>query len=486
MLDDPTFRQAQEAGAAEAARPRRRFRLGLAGRVVILISAFVMIAEVAVYVPSIANFRNNWLKDRVSSAYTAALVFQAAPREVPETLASAVLGSVGAKTIVLKYADTRRLLAASDMPPRIDEMYDLRTASPWDAIIASYRALTAQPGRMLRVVADAPMGGEFMEITLDETPLREAMFAFSARILGVSLIISLFVATLAALAIHQMVLRPVRRLTSSIIGFGADPEDASRMIQPSGSNHEIGIAEDALAVMQNALLRELNQKKHLAALGLAVAKINHDLRNMLSSAQLLSDRLGDLSDPLAKRVAPKLVGTLDRAIAFCQSTLAYGRAVERQPKPVSMSLRMVVTDAGETVLPGPGSAVQIVNRVPRDLEISADSEQMFRVFLNLLRNAVEALENAGPQPGRDPVVSIDARMDRDFVIIDVADSGPGVPESVKAHLFEAFHGSGRPGGTGLGLSIAADLVRAHGGSIELVPDIEAGATFRVMLPRRDR
>ncbi len=73
--------------------------------------------------------------------------------------------------------------------------------------------------------------------------------------------------------------------------------------------------------MEQTLVDELRTKKNLAALGLAVAKINHDLRNMLSAAQLLTDRLVDVRDPLTQRLAPKLVSTLDRGIRFCQAIL---------------------------------------------------------------------------------------------------------------------------------------------------------------------
>jgi signal transduction histidine kinase len=271
-------------------------RFGLGGRLVALVIIFVMLSEVAVYVPSIANFRNSWLRDRLSAASTAALVFEASPIEmVPPNLAAAILDSVGAKTIVLKMSDNRRLLAASDMPPRIDESFDLRAPSPWTSIAAAFRSLAANDGRILQVVGDAPMGAQFMEITLDETPLRRAMFTYSTNILLLSLVISGVVAALALLALHLMVLRPVRRLTSSITAFGAEPENATLIIEPSGRAHEIGVAEDALALMQRSLVRELSQAKHLAALGLAVAKINHDLRNILASAQLLSDRMAELS-----------------------------------------------------------------------------------------------------------------------------------------------------------------------------------------------
>ncbi len=477
--------QNDPAGVGSAPMSKKDSRFGLASRILILTIVFVMVAEVAVYVPSIANFRNNWLRDRLNSAYIAALVLEAAPADmVPEELTRTLLQNVGATTIVLKMRDTRRLLAMSDMPPQIDERVDLRDPSAWSSISGAFESLGARNGRILNAVGAAPMGGDFIEITIDETPLRMAMFDYSINILKLSLIISLFVATLAMISIHLMVLRPVRRLTSSLMQFGADPEDASRIIKPSGRTHEIGRAEVALADMQTTLVSELNQKKHLAALGLAVAKINHDLRNMLSSAQLLSDRLAELSDPVARRLAPKLVGTLDRAIAFCQSTLAYGRAAERPPQLARVSLRTIAMDAAENVAPSELRKVEIEIRVPEGLRIVADAEHLFRVLTNLCRNAVQALESAGPQPGLPPRVTISARALAEAIVIDVSDTGPGVPDHARERLFRAFQGSTRMGGSGLGLAIAADLVRAHGGTIELLPPEPnpGGATFRVTMP----
>ena len=466
----------------------RRLRFGLAHRLLVLLLLFIMLAEVAVYIPTIANFRNAWLRDRLAAASTAALVFEAAPAgSVPDELEAAILRSVGARTIVLTTSDKRRLLAASHMPHHIDESFDLRDPSNWGSIVAAYHTLTASGNRVLNLVGEAPLGADQIEITLDEAPLRRDMWRHSANVLLLSLLSSSFVALLAALAIHLMVLHPVRRLTTSITAFGRNPEGAGRVIEPSGRSDEIGIAEDALAIMQQDLLRELTRKKRLAALGLAVAKINHDMRNMLASAQLLSDRLADLSDPVVARIAPKLVATLDRAISFCQSTLVYGRAVERAPRQGKLALHALVTDVVETIAPlAPG--IEIDNSVPRDFEVYADAEQLFRALLNLVRNGADALAGAGATPGAEPLVRIRARKEGGLTVIEVCDNGPGVPPQARATLFQAFAGSSRPGGTGLGLSIAADIVHAHGGEITLVPLAAdrglGGATFRIALPQR--
>jgi signal transduction histidine kinase len=468
-----------------AGRRRGQRGLGLAARVLVLITSFVMLGATMIYIPAMASFRDNWLRNRLSAAYTAALVLEAAPKAmVPETLSRQLLDSVGARIIVLSAHGTKRILAAGELPHHVDEVYDLREPSLPESLAGAIRALVAPPGRVLTAVGEAPMAGETIAITLDEAPLRHGMHLYSKRILLYTFVMSAVVASLAAVALNLMILRPVRRLTRSLIGFGEDPANVQQIIVPSGHLHEIGQAEAALAAMQGALSRELNQKSHLAALGLAVAKINHDMRNMLAAAQLLSDRLGSVTDPLAQRLAPKLVATLDRAIKFCQATLAYGRVVDEQPILRRFVLAPVIDDIIETVVLDGNATVTVENACAPDLEIFADPEQIFRVLMNLIRNGVEALEQIGTSGVEPPKVIVSARAEAGAYVIDVRDNGPGVAPATRDKLFTAFFSTSRAGGSGLGLVIAADLVRAHGGSIELVDHGDCGgAHFQVNIPR---
>jgi signal transduction histidine kinase len=470
-------------GPAAADKPSRtRPHLGLSGKLLVLTLLFVMIAEVLIYVPSVANFRLNWLNDRLSAAYTAALVFETAPDGmVSDTVARQILESIRARAVAVKMGQQRRLLASSEVPPTISHVIDMRDM-PWHrAIFDAFETLICVDSDVMRVVGPAPMG-EFVEIVLDEAPLRKAMVEFSIRILLLSLLISAITAALVYLALHVLLVRPMRRMTANMVAFRADPENPGRIIAASDRLDEIGTAERELAAMQLNIATMLQQKNHLAALGLAVSKINHDLRNLLSSAQLFSERLAKISDPHVQRFAPKLMRSLERAIAFCQSTLSYGRVQEPPPDRRSIAFEPLVEDVRETLGLDPGGApVRWISAVERGLVVDADPDQLFRILLNLVRNALQALESRDARdPGRDQI-RITGRREGAVAVIEVSDTGPGLSDRARAHLFEAFQGSTRTGSVGLGLAIVAELVRAHGGDIRLVEGT-IGATFRVSIP----
>lgn len=458
--------------------------LGLSGKLLGLTAAFVMLAEVLIYVPSIANFRLNYIDDQLNRARTAALALDAAPEgAVAEPLARRLLKSIGAQALALKTGDARRLLAVSDVPAEVAVSVDRREAGGLTSIVAAFDTLLNGHKRLARIVDEAPNQGDFIEIVVDETRLRKAMIAFSANVLLLSLLISLFSAAMIYVALDRIIVRPVRRLTASMVDFAAAPDDASRIVTASGRGDEIGVAEVELERMQNEIHGQLQQKSRLAALGLAVSKINHDLRNILASAQLMSDRLGTVDDPTTRKLAPKLIATLDRAIAFCQSTLSYGRAQEHPPARRTVAFAEVVEDVRAGLGLWPDARVGFQAAVERGLAVDADPDQLFRVLLNLGRNAVQAFEQRGePDPERDQI-RISGRREGAVVVIEVSDTGPGLPRKAREHMFEPFQGSTRTGGSGLGLAIAAELVRAHGGSISLVEGT-IGATFRITVPDR--
>jgi len=489
MSREPEKQQFQNATEEVSAPQSKRVagQLGLSGKLLMLTVLFVMIAEVLIFLPSVANFRVNWLMERLAAAQIASLAAEAAPGgELPSMLKDELLKSAMVRAVALKRGDERRLILQTQMPSAIDGHYDLRKSSPISLIMDALAVYGRDKDRIIRVIGQPGFGaGEFIEIVISEAPLKSAMVKFGLNILVLSIIISMITAALVYLALNWLLVRPMMNITRSIVRFSENPEDINRIIEPTGRTDELGIAEKELATMQADLAQLLKQKNHLAALGLAVSKINHDLRNMLANAQLISDRFGTVQEPVVQRFAPKLIKSLDRAIALCTDTLKYGRTNEGAPERTRFALAPLLDDIAEGLgLPRNGGAMPVgwTVKLDPDLNVSADRDQLFRILSNICRNSVEVM-NAIPQPGNEVCVTSwdEQRELASQTIIEISDTGPGVPERAKAHLFEAFQGSARAGGTGLGLAIAAELIRAHGGEIELM-DSERGARFRLTLP----
>lgn len=459
-------------------------KLGLSGKLLLLTIPLVLLAQILIYVPSIANFRINRLNDRLAAANTAALVLDAAPLGmVPESLSRQILSSIGARAVAIKWGQQRRLLASADLPSQIDHDIDMREITVWSAMVDAFELMFERGNQTMRIIGEAPGGAQFIEVVVDELPLRQAMYRFSRNLLWVSLGLAILSAGLVYLALHYLFVRPMRRLTANMVAFHENPESPARIIVPSSRADEIGVAEREFADMQRDLVSMLHQKSRLAALGLAVSKINHDLRNLLASSQLLSDQLASVPDPRVQRFAPKLMRSLERAIAFCQSTLSYGRAQEAPPDRRMMAVEQVVAEVRESAGLATDDAIGWVSAIERGLMIDADPDHLFRILLNLVRNAAQALEGQTGDDIAPSQIRITGRREGAVAILEVSDTGPGVPQKAKDHLFEAFQGSSRPGGSGLGLAIAAELVRAHDGDIALVEGT-IGATFRITLPDR--
>ena len=499
-MTEDSHRPDPSHSSQDAEKPRLR-GLGLSGKLLLLTILFVMISEVLIYAPSMANFRVTWLEDRLGQARLAARVFDAAPEaNVSPDLQEHLLDDIGAFTLAVRRGSTRQLLAASEMPDMVVITVDLRQVGAMPAIVDAFTLLvTNDPGPMRLIGAlgglEEPNGGasppaetgglgDFIEIVLDQKPLRDAMLTYSLNILTLSIIISIITAGLVYLSLTWLLVRPMRRFTRAMVDFRSNPEDSRRIISPTDRGDEIGIAERELQTMQQDLSGMLAQKTRLAALGLAVSKISHDLRNMLSAAQLIGDRVGEIDDPAVQRFAPKLVGTLDRAIGFCADTLRYGRAQEPAPRRRDVDLGKLVDDLRDTLLPsGVDGAPRIAfhNGIAPDLTVNADPDHLFRVLINLCRNAVQALEGRGLTAPEADWIALWADHDADETRILLADGGPGVPEKARATLFQPFGDTTRIGGSGLGLAIAAELVRAHGGRIRL---LDAPETAAALTPER--
>ncbi|WP_293553295.1 HAMP domain-containing sensor histidine kinase [Parvibaculum sp.] len=481
-----------EAQLRDAAPLRSRFgnplRRSLSRRLLVLTVLFVMLSEVLIFVPSIANFRKTWLEQHIGAAQIAALALEATPDNmVSPSLQQELLENAQVYAVSLHRNDAHKLMLSEKMPPRVDAVYDLRHAMVPTLLMDAFDTLSAGDGRVIEVMGVPRFGaGDDIEIIIDETPLRRAMIEYGINIFWLSAIISIVTASLIFFVLHVVIVRPMRRITENMVAFRRNPEDARRVIAPSSRADEIGVAERELGAMQHRIRATLNERARLAALGAAVSRINHDLRNILANAQLLSDRIGAVDDPTVRHLAPRLFASIDRAIDLCTRTLRFGSADEEPPRRSRFDLRGLVDEVHEMAGLGEDAKIAWRNEVGEGFMIEADRDHLFRILLNLGRNAVQAIQGEGGGAGDNKgEIRIAAKRAGDHIHIDVEDTGPGLPEKARAHLFEAFSGGARAGGTGLGLAIADELARGHGGHIELASTGPGGTRFRICIPAED-
>ncbi|CUK04941.1 Sensor protein ZraS [Shimia thalassica] len=452
----------------------------LSGRFLVLTIIFVMLAEILIFVPSVARFREDYLLSRLERAQIASLTLLADDM-IDEDLEQELLRTAEVYNVALRRDEMRQLMLSSPMPHAIEATFDLRDAGPMELISDAMARLFDSQDRVIRVIgAPVKEAGLLIEITLGTKALRSAMIDYGLNILWLSAVISVITAFFLFLAVRGFLVKPIKGVVRYMQSYAAAPEDARRIIQPSAGVVELREAEEALQSLQMELTASLKQKERLAQLGGAVAKVSHDLRNILTSAQLFTDRIEMSEDPLVRRLAPKLVNSITRAVHLCESTLAFGKAEEPAPKLCHVPLIEIVSDVVDSERLAVGEFdLSFSEDVPAGLMVRADPEQLYRVIANLVRNARQAIMATGI-PGE---ISVAAREEDDAWFINITDTGPGLPPKAQEYLFTPFQGGARKGGSGLGLAISSELMRGHGGTLVLARTDDAGTVFEICLPK---
>ena len=279
----------------------------------------------------------------------------------------------------------------------------------------------------------------------------------------------------------------MQMITRSMERFRQNPKDGRFIIETSSRGDEVGRTERELFEMQRDLQAALHQRARLAELGEAVSKVNHDLKNILTSAQLVSDQLALIEDPKVQRLGTKLFSAIDRAVDLCTDTLKYGKAEEAPPQFSRVRVRDVVGDV-VTLLSVSAATVpsanvpDIRNEVDDDIVVDADPDKLYRALMNVVRNARDAHLVSGGRRGEVPFVRIRTEEEGGRLHILVEDNGPGIPERARADLFKPFSGSATSGGSGLGLAIARELAEVQGGLLQLISTGDEGTVFQICLP----
>jgi len=470
----------------------------LSTKLLLLTILFVLLAELLVMIPSISNQRLEWFEARIEAAYLVSLALEGPRGGMPEQdVTRQLFYTANIVGVTINEDHMRKLILApqfdADNPPAMHRV-DLDEQMATTAIAEAWGTLLSKGDKLIQVTG-APRFAPDREVNIvvSQQALRGDLRRYARNILVLSLIISVLTAALVFWSLNRMIVKPVKELTQNIMSFQANPDQAERILSPSGRSDELGAAEKSLAEMERSIHGLLKQRRRLAALGAGISKISHDLRNILASAQLMSDRLARSDDPRVRKLSPRLISALDRAIALSRDTLAFGRMEPSALKRAPVNLRDLVDEVFDDTA---AIGVSSDNLTPEDLTVFADRTQLYRSLFNLARNAVEAMSPAGDgaavngedAAGADPAaldygaIAIAARRGPAGVEIDVSDTGPGIPEHAMAELFEPFKGSQKPGGSGLGVAIAAEIVRAHDGELTLVRSGADGTVFRITLP----
>lgn len=460
------------------------FAESLAGRLLALTVAAVLVGELIVFAPALTNFHQQWLQERMNLAQVAALALEVQPDlEIAQSLEDELLVNAGVLRAALQREGERVLLLESPNAAPNDPLivYDYTTrTSPVRHMLWAMESFLAPDGRVLRVLSRPRFeSGEFIEIVLEERQLKRAMEGFARQFIWASMWILIAAGALIYFALTVAFVGPMLDLTRAIERFRDKPEDVSIAFPRSSRADEIGRAQRAAADMAEQVRNALRQNERLAALGAAVARIGHDLRNMLSTAQLVAERLSKSEDPEVKRLLPRLERTINRAAGLASSTLKYGRADEKPPELERLDVANECADAADDALGG-FEGIAYRPDIEPGLTCIADAEYLHRILTNLMRNSAHAMvtQARAEKPLTVRAVQVEGRCE-----IEVIDRGPGVRENLRERLFEPFVSAApEAGGSGLGLAIARELTRAMGGELELTRTGAEGTTFRITLP----
>lgn len=363
-----------------------------------------------------------------------------------------------------------------DVDPRA-VLEDVRTQSQ---IVQLFRTLDAES---VAAIEDLQLQVQAAQRRTERLTLA---FTLLVSVLGVVAAVGVF-----------LTLRPLRRLTEGVRRLGRG--DWGQRIGPSGPGREDEVSQLAREFnnMAEALQereRRLLRGERLAAAGQLAAQITHEIRNPLSSvalnAELLEDELAEAS-PEARELLSKISREVDRLTAVTEDYLSFARRPKPHRSPIDLGeeLRDLLDFmAQELEMAG----IEVERRIPEGpVPVLGDANQLRQVFMNLVRNAQEAVLEDQRDRDRDhdhggerrPRIEVEMRCKGDQVFVVVRDDGPGIPlpDAEVERIFDAFYTS-KAQGTGLGLPTVQQIVQDHEGAVSVAHTGPEGTSFEVRLP----
>ncbi len=457
-------------------------RFSLSGKLLLITICVILLAQLLILVPAAARFRENWLRQHVQMAETSAMLLHViTPDDLSAKEWVRIFDTLNIYDITRTINGRETYIALNENVPNLPiSEENIVPNTTFGDVLDMARSFYYRGQRILKLHNNKSVLSGTIEITIHEKPLFNALVGYVREVLLSTILLSLGVGVVLYSVLRHIFVKPLRLLALDMRRFRSAPESYIAPLHRKPRFDEIGALAHNFEELQLEISEALKRKAHLATLGLAVAKISHDLRNILTAAQLMSDRLFLQMDEKTRDYLTRLVQTIDRAAELCQSTLMYGKLSAVEIHKTNIALAPLVAEvAGGLDLSV--SKIALKTDIPEGFMINADGEYMFRIILNLLRNSKQALQEQDPDPPNPaPAITLAALNSQNGVEIHVRDNGTGIPSSLQANLFMPFQSSSHAG-TGLGLAIVHELVEAHGGSI-VYDNGEAGAHFIISLP----
>jgi signal transduction histidine kinase len=281
----------------------------------------------------------------------------------------------------------------------------------------------------------------------------------------------------ADLHIRSLLCTPIRDKEGKVLGIFQILNKRTGVFGPEDEAFIEALSVHVSIALQNAyMVREMMEHERLAAVGRMAAGIMHDIRDPLANVRLQAELLKHKTTPAeASRVADMIIQQLDRFASMTQEVLDFARGVS--------ALKLETVQVGpllHDVLTSLEADFKKCNvSVSRELHYTGswrlDREKLTRALYNLASNAADAMYNGG-------VMTVRTQKEGSLLIIEVADSGPGIPDAVRARIFEPFFSHEKTHGTGLGLAIVKKILDDHHGTVEVDSEPGRGTTFRLLFP----
>ena len=462
----------------------KNFFIGkLSGKLLVWTIIFVLVAELLIFIPSAAIYRQTWLTERAKSAGLLTLAIEGVPNyEGGAMLSERYMQDTDVSMVVQKRGGMSQVVLG--MPPGDVKIItvDLRAKRRLPLFLDSFQDFFGDGHAYIRILSVPTVDGvEALEVLVPQRALKQAMHDYSKRILLWSLAISVLTGLMIYAALSLIIVKPIRKLARGLASFRQEPHKrvAPGQDRLSLRKDEIGQLERQFSDMKIGVRAAFKQQERLATLGMAMAKINHDLRNVLTSTQLISDRLANDPDERVRGMGERLVRAVGRGVKLCEATLSFSQSVEEKPELRPVRIAALIGEAAADATEEYKSTLKTIkfkNKVDTNLGVMVDPDHTYRISHNLFRNALEAM-----QKSEAPALHVDVEIIDDKASFKISDTGPGIASNIQKSLFKAFTSGANKGGTGLGLTISRELARAQGGNLVLQNTSESGTIFVLSL-----